>query len=155
PPTGVNPPAPAPEGQFQPDTIVVLTDGANTQGVDPLTAAQQAAARGVRVYTIGFGTTNPASFACTTTQLGSDPFGRPGGFDGSGGFGGGGFGGGGPGGGRRFQQLDEESLTNVAKLTGAEYFKAQDAQALTSALLDLPTHIVLQRRQSELTVWFA
>ena len=32
-----------------------------TQGVDPQIAAKQAAARGVRVYTIGFGTANPAS----------------------------------------------------------------------------------------------
>ena len=31
-------------GDFQPDTIVVLTDGANTEGVEPLVAAEQAAA---------------------------------------------------------------------------------------------------------------
>ena len=30
---------------FQPDTIVLLTDGANTQGVDPITAANEAAAK--------------------------------------------------------------------------------------------------------------
>jgi len=138
---------------FQPDTIVVLTDGANTQGLDPVTAALQAADRGVRIYTIGFGTTNPAPFACNADQLGGDPFG--------GGFGGGGFGGGGfdgrgfGGGGRNFLQLDEESLTAVADLTGGEYFQAQDAEALTDALLDLPSHIVLQRRDTELTVWFA
>ncbi len=153
PPSGVmlpTDPGGAGGGAFQPDTIVVLTDGANTQGVDPVTAAEQAAARGVRVYTIGFGTTAPAPFACTVDQLGADPFGRPGGFDGfGGGFGGGGFGG------RRFLQLDEESLTAVAELTGGEYFQAQDAQALTSVLLDLPSHVVLQRRDIELTVWFA
>ncbi len=36
--------------------IVVLTDGANTQGIDPQTAAKEAALRRVRVFTIGFGT---------------------------------------------------------------------------------------------------
>jgi Ca-activated chloride channel family protein len=51
--------------EYAPDTIVVLTDGANTQGVDPVTAAQQAAARHVRIYTIGFGTTQPSPFVCS------------------------------------------------------------------------------------------
>ncbi|MFZ1396906.1 MAG: VWA domain-containing protein, partial [Candidatus Promineifilaceae bacterium] len=41
---------------YQPDIIVLLTDGANSQGPLPLAAAQQAADRQVRVYTIGFGT---------------------------------------------------------------------------------------------------
>src|SRR5437016_6157668 len=63
-PTGVDlqPGANSTDGQYEPDTIVVLTDGANTQGVDPVTAAKQAAARRVRIYTIGFGTTEPAPF---------------------------------------------------------------------------------------------
>jgi Ca-activated chloride channel family protein len=150
PPSGVvvTPPAASAVG-YQPDTIVVLTDGANTQGVDPVTAAQEAAARGVRVYTIGFGTTNPAVMVCSSGQLGSNPYGGRG-FDG--GFGGGGGGGGGRG---RFLTLDEESLTAVADITGGEYFQAQDAQALTDVLLDLPSHVVLARRDSELTVWFA
>ncbi|HEY0530901.1 MAG TPA: VWA domain-containing protein, partial [Actinoplanes sp.] len=80
-------------GNYQPDTIVVLTDGSNTTGVDPVTAAQQAAARHLRVFTIGFGTTNPSSMVCTANQIGDD--GAFGGQRGGGGFGGfGGFGGG-------------------------------------------------------------
>ena len=47
------------EGAAHPNFIVILTDGANTQGVDPQTAAKQAAARHIRTYTIGFGTTTP------------------------------------------------------------------------------------------------
>jgi Ca-activated chloride channel homolog len=152
PPTGVElaVPSNAGVGGFQPDIIVVLTDGANTQGVLPQTAAGQAAARGVRVYTIGYGTTEPAAFVCTADQLGSFPYG---GFDSFGSFGGGGFGGG-PND-RRFQQLDEASLTSVATLTGGEYFEAHDAEALHSVLQDLPSAVVLQRRDSEITVWFA
>jgi Ca-activated chloride channel family protein len=150
PPTGVDlpvPPDPAGIG-FQPDTIVVLTDGANTQGVHPIIAAQQAAARGVRVYTIGFGTTEPSAFVCTMDQVGSFPWGGRG-LDYAGNFAGGGFGG------RRFQEIDEESLTAVADITGGEYFQARDAEALNTVLQDLPSNIVLQRRDAELTVWFA
>ena len=44
---------------FQPDIIVVLTDGANSRGPRPLEAAQQAADRRVRIYTIGFGSNDP------------------------------------------------------------------------------------------------
>ena len=36
--------------------IVLLTDGRNTAGPDPMTAAQMAAERGVKVFTVGFGT---------------------------------------------------------------------------------------------------
>ena len=48
-------PAPVPKGDYAPDIVVLLTDGASNTGTDPLDAAQQAADRGVRVYTIGFG----------------------------------------------------------------------------------------------------
>ena len=85
---------PAATGPFQPDTIVVLTDGANTLGVEPLVAAQQAADRHVRVYTIGFGTTEPSQPVCNIDQVGRDiPTDAPidvGGPPGGGGGGGGG-----------------------------------------------------------------
>ena len=44
------------EGTYVPDIIVLLTDGVHSTGPMPLDAAQQAAERGVRIYTIGFGT---------------------------------------------------------------------------------------------------
>src|SRR5258707_118171 len=59
PPTGANLDGGA-GAAYAADVIVVLTDGANTQGVDPATAAKEAAARRLRVFTIGFGTTTPA-----------------------------------------------------------------------------------------------
>lgn len=149
---------PNPDGpgkEFEPDTIIVLTDGANTQGVSPATAAEQAAARHLRIFTIGFGTTQPASSVCTASQIGTlqppssrDLSGAPRGF-------GGGYGGGGYGGGGRNQDIDENALTEVANITGGKYFQATDAQALTSTLLDLPKSIVLQRKDMELSVWFA
>ena len=35
--------------------IVLLTDGQNTAGPDPMDAAQMAASRGVKIFTVGFG----------------------------------------------------------------------------------------------------
>jgi Ca-activated chloride channel homolog len=49
--------------------IVLLTDGSNRDGVDPATAAEQAADRGIRVYTIGFGTETPAPGVCNAAQV--------------------------------------------------------------------------------------
>jgi Ca-activated chloride channel homolog len=153
--TGVNLPLPpGPLGDFVPDTIVVLTDGANTQGVDPITAASQAAARRIRIYTIGFGTTEPAPFVCSPDQIGSGGFGFGGG-RGGGGFGGGGFGGGGFANGRNPQQIDENALQQVAAITGGKYFQAKDANELNDVFKNLPNSIVLQHKHQEITVWFA
>jgi hypothetical protein len=52
-------------------------------------------------------------------------------------------------------QADEGTLTEVADLTGGEFFKAEDTDALTDVLLDLPDSIVLQREDVEITAWFA
>ena len=48
-------PIPLPPGTHTSSVIVLLTDGENTASPDPLEAAQTAADRGVRVYTIGIG----------------------------------------------------------------------------------------------------
>jgi Ca-activated chloride channel family protein len=138
--------APDTLGEYQPDTIVVLTDGSNTTGVDPVTAAQQAAARRVRVFTIGFGTTNPAPMICTADQVGADQFGGMGGFPGGfGGRGGGGF---------RGQEIDEDALQQVADTTGGRYFRAEDSDQLAGVLNDLPREIGLHKEKTEITVWF-
>lgn len=134
----------APAVTVQADTIVVLTDGANTQGVTPITAAEQAKARGLRVYTIGFGTTQPAPMVCTTDQLGGDTPGVRGEWGNRGG-------GGVPG---RVLQIDEETLKAVAEITGGEYYRAEDAEQLTDVLTDLPSTIVTQEEDVEITVWF-
>ncbi|GAA0531562.1 VWA domain-containing protein [Paractinoplanes ferrugineus] len=137
--------APGPLGDFQPDTIVVLTDGSNTTGVDPVTAAAQAAARRIRVFTIGFGTTEPAQMVCSPSQVSGDSFG------GRGGFPGGGFGGRGAG---RNQEIDEDALREVADTTGGRYFRAEDSDQLADVLGDLPKEIGLHEQEVEITVWF-
>ena len=50
-------PSPMPPGVYQPASIVLLTDGENTVAPDPLQAVQVAATRGVRIFTIGVGST--------------------------------------------------------------------------------------------------
>ena len=78
-------PTPVPKGDYAPDIIVLLTDGDSNAGPDPVAAAQQAVDRGVRIYTIGFGTVNGPNAS-------QSPFGGFGYFPGGGGgfFGGGG-----------------------------------------------------------------
>jgi Ca-activated chloride channel family protein len=52
---------PVPPGSNQSAAIILLTDGRRTTGPDPLDAARMAAERGVRVYTVGFGTKEGSS----------------------------------------------------------------------------------------------
>ena len=47
---------PVPPGSYTSGAIILLSDGRRTTGPDPLEAAKIAADRGVRVYTVGFGT---------------------------------------------------------------------------------------------------
>ncbi|GIV78286.1 MAG: hypothetical protein KatS3mg050_2680 [Litorilinea sp.] len=63
-PTPVPTPTPAPPGSYRSAVIVLLTDGENTAPPDPLESAQIAADRGVRIYTIGIG-----SSAGTTIEV--------------------------------------------------------------------------------------
>lgn len=85
--------------------IILLTDGVNNSGdVDPITAAQIAKEYGIRVYTIGIGKEGLAPFPVQT------PFGVT------------------------MQNLpveiDEELLTEIAEITGTEYFRAKDKAEL-------------------------
>jgi Ca-activated chloride channel family protein len=54
-------PTPVPKGTYTSAVIVLLTDGENTQQPDPLAAAQAAADRGIRIYTVGIGSTEGAT----------------------------------------------------------------------------------------------
>jgi Ca-activated chloride channel family protein len=126
------------------DAIVVMTDGANTQGVSPGTAARQAAARRVRVFTIGFGTTTPAPLVCDSSQardFGGGPFAGFGGF--------GGFGAHSP------LVADYATLRHVAHATGGTFYRAQNADELQAALGQLPHAFKLVRKQLDLSAWFA
>ncbi len=86
--------------------ILLLTDGVNNRGaIDPRTAADAAAAFGVRVYSVGVGTQGEARI----------PTGR-----GMSGF--------------RYEMLpveiDEPLLRDIAAKTGGRYFRATDSESL-------------------------
>jgi Ca-activated chloride channel family protein len=49
---------PVPAGSNAAAAIILLTDGRSTIGLDPRVVARVAAERGVRVFTVGFGTPN-------------------------------------------------------------------------------------------------
>ncbi len=54
-PTPTPTPTPVPQGTHTSAVIVLLTDGENNESPEPLAAAQAAADRGVRIYTVGLG----------------------------------------------------------------------------------------------------
>lgn len=148
-PNAPNTPGPParPPGTYAPEIVVLLTDGANTTGVEPLDAAKTAAERGVRVYPIGFGTRNPATMVCTAAQLGGRGFESYGGANPP--VTGGGYGGASA---RSYLVADEGTLREVASLTGGEYFSAGDAGRLQDVLRDLPRTIATQQRDVEVSV---
>jgi Ca-activated chloride channel homolog len=138
------PVAPVPEGAYAPDIIVLLTDGANNFGPEPLDAAQQAVDRGIRVFTIGFGTADGGAFSpeCAPQFIGREPL-----------FGGGGGGSGqGPGGFRR--GIDEDTLKQVADKTGGTYYPAETAAELQSVFKSLPTYVITKNEVMEVSVAF-
>jgi Ca-activated chloride channel family protein len=142
------PPSPVPKGAYAPDIIVLLTDGANNVGVLPADAAQQAVDRGVRVYTIGFGTAQGSEFPnCGQQFMGREPF------NGGGGGYGGGYGGGGPGGFRR--GIDEDTLKMIADTTGGTYYSAESGGELQSVFQNLPTYLITKHEVTEVSVVFA
>ncbi|GIH98744.1 VWA domain-containing protein [Planobispora takensis] len=122
--------------------IIVLTDGANTQGVDPRIAAREAALRRVRVFTIGFGTTNPAPLVCDNSQFDGRGFGGWGGrgrFDR----------------GRNIRMIDEPALKQIAQTTGGSYHRAENADQLQSALNALPGSFTVVHRRVDAAAAFA
>lgn len=93
--------------------VILLTDGVNNAGqIDPLTAAETARALGVKVYTIGVGTTGEAPYLLEDPRFG-----------------------------RRYVRvvvrIDEEILQQISARTGGRYFRATDPQALTDVYAEI------------------
>jgi Ca-activated chloride channel family protein len=94
------------ESAAESKVIILLTDGENNAGeIDPVTAAELAETYGIKIYSIGAGTRGTAPYPI------QDPI----------------FG-------KRYQNvrvdIDEEMLTEIAQMTGGEYFRATDTQRL-------------------------
>jgi Ca-activated chloride channel family protein len=144
---GVEPDAPA-AGNYAPDIIVLLTDGANNAGIEPLDAALQAANRGVRVYTIGFGTSTPLPLEsqCAQQIIGREPngglgFGNGSGFTGppQAGFN---------------RGIDEVTLRAVADATGGQYFPAESSGELQQVFASLPTALITRHEVQDVAFAF-
>lgn len=88
--------------------IILLTDGATNAGLDPVTAAEAAAALGIKTYAIGIGRSGEVPFQendGTITTIVSD--------------------------------LDEPALQRVAEAGGGQYFRATDAEALSQIAVQI------------------
>ncbi len=86
--------------------VILLTDGRNNRGeLDPLTAAQIAKTLNVRIYTIGAGKRGEALYPIDDPFLG-----------------------------KRYVpvkvDIDDETLTKIANITGGQYFRATDKSSL-------------------------
>ncbi len=139
-------PTPVPKGAYAPSIIVLLTDGASNRGPLPLEAAQQAVERGVRVYTIGFGTESGGEINCGPQIRGDEPY-----------FGSGDrrYGGGSGGGGGRWRRgIDEPTLVQVADMTGGTYYSAESANELQDVFQSLPTYLITKHETREISVAF-
>jgi Ca-activated chloride channel homolog len=115
--------------------MVLLTDGVNNRGsIDPRTAAQAAAAFGIKIYTIGVGTEGMAPVPVGRGLFGLRYENRP-------------------------VEIDDALLTEVARVTGGRYFRARDAAALEriteqiDRLERTPVRTRSYVRYSELFAW--
>lgn len=82
--------------------LILLTDGANTAGdITPIKAAELAANNGLKIYTIGIG----ADEMIRHTFFGAQRI-------------------------NPSADLDEKTLTQIAKITGGRYFRARDTKEL-------------------------
>jgi Ca-activated chloride channel homolog len=115
--------------------VVLLTDGVNNRGsIDPRTAAQAAAAFGVKIYTIGVGTEGMAPVPVGRGVFGLRYENRP-------------------------VEIDDALLTDVAKRTGGRYFRARDGVALQRITEEIdrlertPVRTRVYTRYSELYRW--
>ena len=139
-------PNPVLKGGYVPDIIVLLSDGASNVGPLPLDAAQQAVERGVRIYTIGFGTDDGLFMDCAGRFQGVEQFG--GGSQQQ-------FGGGQEFGGWYRRGLDEATLIQIADMTGGKYYPATSADELEKVFQNLPSHYVTRQENMEISVAFS
>jgi Ca-activated chloride channel family protein len=92
--------------------IILLTDGINNSGnLDPITAAEIAKEFGIRVYTIGAGSTS-GGVATRNTPFGPISTGSSAG-------------------------VDEETLRRIASITGGKYYRATDTKSLRGAYQEI------------------
>jgi len=101
------------EGAAKSKVVVLLTDGrSNTGAVDPLTAAKAAAALGVKVYAIGTAGRGPALMPVDDPRLGRTVV-------------------------QINDDLDEELLADIARITGAKAYRAKNRDELADVFAQI------------------
>jgi Ca-activated chloride channel homolog len=112
---------------------VLLSDGASTDGrIQPLEAARAAQRAGIPVYTIALGTRD-GSLEVPVPQIGGRrPVSR-----------------------RINVPPDEETLKQVAQITGGRFFSAPSAHDLQQVYQEIGTHVGFEYEQTEVTFAFA
>ena len=112
-----------------PSAIVLLSDGASTKGKNPIAAAQEAKRAKIPVYTVALGTAN-----------GTITVPRPGGQGGTE---------------TRAVPPDPDSLAQVARASGGQFFTADNARDLKRVYQRLGSQLGTERRKRQLTSSFA
>jgi len=93
-------------GKQRSKVLILLTDGINNAGeIDPVTAAQAAAALNIKIYTIGVGSKGNAPYPVDDPAFGKRYVSIP-------------------------VQIDEEVLMQIARITNGRYFRATDTGKL-------------------------
>ncbi|UCB44962.1 MAG: VWA domain-containing protein [Spirochaetota bacterium] len=111
------------EGKEKSKVLILLTDGINNAGeVDPVTAAYATKALGIKVYTIGVGSSKNAPFPIDDPVLGKRYVTVP-------------------------VQIDEEGLQSIARITKGRYFRATDTKKLEEIYREIDT---LERSKIEI-----
>jgi Ca-activated chloride channel family protein len=94
------------DSEAESKVIILLTDGVNNRGeIQPLDAAKIAQAIGVKIYAIGVGSQGTARFPVDDPNYGKVYMNLP-------------------------VEIDEESLTQIAEMTGGLYYRATDRPSL-------------------------
>jgi Ca-activated chloride channel family protein len=100
------------EARAKSKIVILLTDGQNNKGeIDPVTAARLAQSLGIKVYTVGVGREGGAPIPIQDPFFGK-VYAR------------------GPDGRLILTQMDEETLKEIAQITGGDYFRAVDKDSL-------------------------
>lgn len=97
------------DSQAKSKVIILLTDGVNNSGnISPTTAAEIAQKYGIRIYTIGIGTTGMAPYPLPTGSTVMLPV-----------------------------EIDEPTMNRISKETGGRYFRAQKNADLSAVYADI------------------
>ncbi len=97
------------DSQAKSKVIILLTDGVNNSGnISPTTAAEIAQKYGIRIYTIGIGTTGMAPYPLPTGSTVMLPV-----------------------------EIDEPTMNKISKETGGRYFRAQKNADLSAVYSDI------------------